>query len=53
MSVPAIWDANQMLNVAQEFAQAHLSESLSQDEEYADLLRKIKQLVKTSEGAFQ
>lgn len=44
MSVPAIRDANQMLNVAQEFAQAHLSESLSQDEEYAELLEKLNNI---------
>lgn len=47
MSVPAIRDANQMLNVAQEFAQAHLSESLSQDEEYADLLEKLNNIEDT------
>lgn len=44
MSVPAIRDANQMLNVAREFAQAHLSESLSQDEEYAELLEKLNNI---------
>ena len=41
MSIPAIRDANQMLNVAQEFAQAHLSESLSQDRRYGELLEEL------------
>lgn len=41
MSIPAIRDSSQMLNVAQEFAQAHLSESLSQDKEYGELLEKL------------
>lgn len=47
MSVPAIRDANQMLNVAQEFAQAHLSESLAQDEDYANLLEKLNKIEDT------
>lgn len=47
MSVPAIRDANQMLNVAQEFAQAHLSESLAQDEDYANLLEKLNNIEDT------
>lgn len=44
MSVPAIRDANQMLNVAQEFAQAHLSESLSEDSRYRKLIEEITEI---------
>ena len=44
MSVPAIRDANQMLNVAQEFAQAHLSESLSEDNRYRTLIEEIAEI---------
>ncbi|SPT54689.1 ATP-dependent nuclease [Schaalia odontolytica] len=44
LSVPAIRDSTQMLEVAQDFAQRHLQASLFANEHYQDLMQKIKQI---------
>ena len=44
LSVPAIRDSTQMLEVAQDFAQRHLQESLLANVHYQDLMQKIKQI---------
>ena len=44
LSVPAIRDSTQMLEVAQDFAQRHLQESLFANKHYQDLIQKIKQI---------
>lgn len=44
LSVPAIRDSTQMLEVAQDFAQRHLQESLFANEHYQHLIQKIKQI---------
>lgn len=44
LSVPAIRDSTQMLEVAQDFAQRHLQASLFANEHYQDLMQEIKQI---------